>query len=101
MTRASAYLLLVLVQAACAGVFSYDIIASIFGFYPVPLAWSIRELMEMGAGVGLLLGVVFGTILVFRAFRDLGRAEARLSRASSAFMDMLTARFDEWGLTGA
>jgi DNA-binding CsgD family transcriptional regulator len=93
--------MLVLVQAACAGVFSYDIIASIFGFYPVPLAWTTRELMEMGAGIGLLLGVVFGAILVFRSFRDLRSAEARLSRASSAFMDMLTARFDEWGLTAA
>jgi DNA-binding CsgD family transcriptional regulator len=101
MTRASAYLLLVLVQAVCAGVFSYDIIASIFGFYPVPLAWTTRELMEMGAGVGLLLGVVFGTILVFRSFKELRSAEVRLTRASSAFMDMLTARFDEWGLTGA
>jgi DNA-binding CsgD family transcriptional regulator len=101
MTRASAYLLLVLVQAACAGVFLMDILASIFGFYPVPLAWTTRELMEMGAGIGLVLGVVFGSILVFRAFKELHLANARLSRASSAFMDMLTQRFDEWGLTAA
>jgi DNA-binding CsgD family transcriptional regulator len=101
MTRAGAYLLLVLVQAICAGVFLYDILASIFGFYPVPLAWTTRELMEMGAGVGLFLGVIFGSILVFRSFKELRHAEVRLTRASSAFMDMLTARFDEWGLTGA
>lgn len=101
MTRAGAYLLLVLVQAICAGVFLYDIFASIFGFYPVPLAWTTRELLEMGAGVGLFLGVIFGSILVFRSFRDLRHAEVRLTRASSAFMEMLTARFDEWGLTAA
>jgi DNA-binding CsgD family transcriptional regulator len=101
MTRARAFLLLLLVQVACAGVFVLDILLSIFGFYPVPLPWTTRELMEMGAAVGLLLGGAFGGVLVWRSFRDLRHAEARLSRASSAFMDMLTARFEEWGLTAA
>ena len=101
MTRARAFLLLLVVQVACAGIFVLDILMSIFGFYPVPLAWSTRELMEMGAALGLLLGVVFGGMLVWRSFGDLHHAEARLTRASSAFTDMLNARFDQWGLTGA
>jgi DNA-binding CsgD family transcriptional regulator len=101
MTRARAFLLLLLVQVACAGVFVLDIVLSIFGFYPVPLAWTTRELMEMGAALGLLLGGVFGGMLVWRSFHDLRHAEARLSRASSAFLDMLTARFEEWELTAA
>lgn len=101
MTRARAFLLLLLVQVCCAGVFVLDILLSIFGFYPVPLAWTTRELMEMGATLGLLLGGVFGGLLVWRSFRDLREAEARLLRASSAFMEMLTARFEQWGLTAA
>lgn len=101
MTRARAFLLLLLIQVACAGVFVLDILLSVFGFYPVPLSWTMRELMEMGAALGLLLGGVFGGMLVWRSFRDLRHAEARLTRASGAFMDMLTARFEEWGLTAA
>lgn len=92
---------MLLVQGVCAGVFLVDILMSIFGFYPLPLAWSTRELMEMGAGIGLLLGLVFGGILVWRAFADLHAAQTRLDRASSAFMDMMNARFEEWALTAA
>ena len=101
MTRATAFLLLLVVQAACAGVFLLDILMSIFGIYPVPLAWTTRELMEMGAGVGLVLGLIFGAVLVWRAFSELNQARSRLDRASSAFTELLDQRFGQWGLTAA
>lgn len=101
MTRAGAYLALLVAQAICALLFSSDLLLSVIGVYPVPLAWSTREMMEVGALIGLLLGLVFGAILVWRAFGDLRRAEARLERASGAFIDLLNTRFDEWGLTAA
>lgn len=101
MTRVAALLMLLLLQAGCALVFVLDILLSAFGFYPVPLSWSTRELMEMGAGVGLFLGMILGAILVIRSIRDLHHAQARLDRASAAFIDLLNARFDEWGLTSA
>ena len=101
MTRAGAYLALLVAQAVCAILFTSDILLSVVGIYPVPLAWSTREMMEIGALVGLLLGLIFGAMLVWRAFGDLRRAEARLERASGAFIDLLNARFDEWGLTAA
>ena len=101
MTRARAFLLLLVVQALCALIFVMDIVLSVVGIYPAPLAWTTRELMEMGALVGLLLGLIFGALLVWRAFADLHRAEVRLSRASGAFLDLLNTRFDEWGLTAA
>ena len=101
MTRAGAYLALLLVQALCALFFAADILLSVVGIYPKPLSWSTREMMEVGALLGLLLGLVFGAMLVWRAFGDLRRAEARLERASGAFIDLLNTRFDEWGLTAA
>ncbi len=101
MTRAGAYLALLVAQAVCALMFSSDILLSVLGFYPAPLSWTTRELMEMGALVGLFLGLIFGALLVWRSFGDLRRAEARLERASVAFIDLLNARFDEWGLTAA
>jgi DNA-binding CsgD family transcriptional regulator len=101
MTRLAAFGLLLLLQGACALVFVMDIVLSALGVYPVPLSWSLRELLEMGAALGLCLGLLLGSILVLRAVRDLHRAEARLERASAAFVDLLNARFDQWGLTAA
>ena len=101
MTRAGAFLALLVAQAICALLFTSDILLSVIGIYPIPLAWSTREMMEVGALIGLLLGLVFGAMLVWRAFGDLRRAEERLERASGAFIDLLNARFDEWRLTAA
>jgi DNA-binding CsgD family transcriptional regulator len=99
--RLAPFILLLVVQAACALVFVGDILLSMVGINPGPLAWTTRELMEMGAMVGLVIGLALGTILVIRTIRDLRRAEARIARASSAFQDVLNARFGEWGLTAA
>lgn len=101
MTRAGAYLALLVVQFICAMFFLADILLSVVGLYPKPLSWSTREMMEIGALLGLFLGLIFGSLLVWRAFRDLRQAEARLDRASGAFIDLLNERFDAWGLTAA
>lgn len=101
MTRLVAFILLFALQAICGGIFLLDILLSVLGIYPVPLSWSTREMMEIGAGFGLLLGLTLGMLLIFRVAHDLRRAEARLERASAAFVDLLNARFDQWGLTAA
>ena len=101
MTRLAAFALLLVLQAGCAMVFMGDLLLSALGIYPAPLSWGVRELLEVGAGIGLLLGLILGALLVVRAVRDLKRAEARLDRASAAFVDLLNTRFDEWGLTPA
>lgn len=101
MTRVIAIVLLLVLQVGCGLVFVLDILMSALGFYPVPISWTLRELMEMGAGLGLLLGMGLGSALLVRMLRDLHRAEARLEKASAAFVDLLNARFDQWGLTAA
>jgi len=57
--------------------------------------------MEIGAALGLVLGVVVGGLMLRRALRQRHRAEERLRRASGAFMGILQERFDEWGLTAS
>ena len=78
-----------------------DILASILGIRTTPLSWEMREYMEIGASIGLVLGLVVGGLLVIRALKDRNSAEERLRRASGAFADLLQERFAEWGLTAS
>ena len=89
------------VQALCAFFFVSDILFSVLGIYARPIAWQTRELLEIGASVGLVLGVVLGGIALQRMARDRRKAEEKLRRASGAFMDLLEERFTEWGLTAS
>lgn len=73
--------------------------ASVLGLQTSPVSWEMRELMEIGASVGLVLGLVVGGLMLRRALRERYHAEERLRRASGAFMDLLEERFAEWGLT--
>ena len=96
-----ALIALFVVQALCALFFVSDIAMSVFGIYPAPLSWTSREVLEIGAAVGLVLGLVFGALALRRSLRELNTARARLRRASSAFMDIMAEHFDEWSLTPA
>ena len=99
MRRAAPFIAIFLVQAFCAIFFVSDILASVLGIQTTPLSWELRELMEIGASLGLVLGVVVGGMMLRRALRDRHRAEEQLRRASGAFMDLLQERFAEWALT--
>lgn len=89
------------VQALCALFFVSDILLSVLGIYARPIAWQTRELLEIGAALGLVLGFLLGAIALRRMARDRHRAEEKLRRASGAFMDLLQERFAEWGLTAS
>lgn len=99
MRRAAPFIAILLVQAFCAFFFVFDILSSVLGIRTTPISWEMRELLEIGAAVGLVLGVVVGGLMLRRALLDRHRAEERLRRASGAFMDLLHERFAEWGLT--
>ena len=89
------------IQALCAVFFISDILSSVLGLQSAPLSWRARELLELGAALGLLLGLGLGAVLLARALRGRTDAEEKLRRASGAFMDVLEERFGEWGLTPA
>lgn len=93
--------LVFLVQALCALFFVSDILSSLFGIYTRPLAWQLREMLEIGAAVGLVLGLILGGVLILSSLRARNLAQERLRRASGAFMDLLEERFTLWGLTPA
>jgi DNA-binding CsgD family transcriptional regulator len=90
-----------LIQAMCAVFFVSDILSSIFGLRTTPISWQSRELIEMGAALGLILGLVLGGLALRRTLRERNVAREGLRRASGAFMDLLEESFAQWGLTPA
>jgi DNA-binding CsgD family transcriptional regulator len=97
--RAAPFIAIFVIQALCAFFFVSDIMSSMIGFQTAPISWEMRELLEIGAAIGLILGVVLGGVMLRRALRDRNQAQEQLRRASGAFMDLLEERFAEWGLT--
>jgi len=89
------------IQVLSAFFFISDILSSYIGFWAEPLAWEVRELVELAAAAGLGIGVVFGAFALWRVYRDKQAAESRLRVASGAFMELLNERFAQWGLTKA
>lgn len=92
---------LMALQLVCGLFLLWNILTSLFGIQTRPIAWVYYELVEIGAVVGLNLGVVANASLLFRARRRQRAAEETLRLASGAFMQVLAERFDEWGLTPA
>lgn len=101
MTSRWVILAVLLVQFLCTIFFVSDILSSIFGIYTRPLPWEVRELMEIGSALGLILGLVVGTLMLRRTIKERNEAQEKLRRASGAFMDLLEERFKEWALTPA
>lgn len=92
-------LAVIFLQAACAFFFLSQILASVLGL--APFSWNISELIEVGAALGLLLGVALGWIALGRTMARNVVVEDQLRLASGAFMEVLEERFSRWALTPA
>ena len=68
---------------------------SVLGF--APISWQISETIELGAAIGLLLGVVTGGMFLRATMRRNIRVEDQLRAAQGAFAELLAERFAEWG----
>ncbi|MBE1295870.1 MAG: hypothetical protein GJ678_06425 [Rhodobacteraceae bacterium] len=92
---------LIVVQGLCALFFVSDITMTVLGLRSRPISWQLRELIEIGAAVGLVLGVILGWIAFRRSQQRVRRAEASLRLLQATFKDHLEDRFDAWKLTPA
>ncbi len=101
MTRPSLLALLFCVQLLCAAVFVFDILVTVVGINVPPIDWRLRELIEVCAAIGLVIGAGLGAYLLRAAHRRSNRIERQLKAASGAFAELLEDRFDAWGLTPA
>ena len=93
--------LLLAMQVLCAAVFLIDILSSLIGLRATPISWQWREVIELAAAMGLLVGLSLGAYALWLVLGQRNQAEARLRRASGEFQQILTDRFSEWGLTPA
>jgi len=91
--------LVLALQIICAGFFLANILSSVLGI--VPVSWQLYEIIELGAAFGLLLGVATGAIMLRRTLARNVHVETQLRAASGAFMEVLSERFETWGLTPA
>ena len=89
------------VQLVCASVFLFDIVATIIGLDIRPIDWRLRELIEIGAAIGLIIGAGIGGYMLLTAHQNSKRLQGQLRVASGAFMDVMNERFTDWKLTPA
>lgn len=101
MQRNRFVVLILVVQAFCAVFFVSDIVLTLLGFQANPISWQTREMLEIGAAIGLILGLILGAEALRRSIRERNLAEEKLRRASGAFLELLNERFEAWGLTPA
>lgn len=92
---------LLAIQILCAAVFILDIFSSMIGITAAPISWELREIIEICAAFGLLIGLGLGTYALRHVLGERNVAEERLRRASGAFAEVLEERFTEWALTPA
>lgn len=96
-----AVLLLLFVQIVCATFLLGGTLLTLFGIRHRPFSWEVREMLEIGAVLGLVFGAVLSAIVLARILRRQKRAEDQLRQVSGAFMELMQARFRDWGLTSA
>ncbi|MEX0286813.1 MAG: helix-turn-helix transcriptional regulator [Paracoccaceae bacterium] len=91
----------VAIQAICGAYFLWEILASILGLPGLPLRWEQRELIELGASLGLVLGAILGARMAYRASRESHRAERARRLTSGQFAEVVETHFSDLGLTPA
>ncbi|MEM9249516.1 MAG: LuxR C-terminal-related transcriptional regulator [Pseudomonadota bacterium] len=92
---------LLLGQLACAGFFVYDLFGGQLGLRTAPISWMARELIQVAALAGLIIGVLLTAVTVMRSEKRREAAEMELAQLSQAFYELMQSRFSEWGLTPA
>lgn len=88
-------------QVLCAGVFLWDLLATVIGTRTTPLSWRTREALEIAASAGLVLGVIFGARVIAQMRADARKDAQTIRSLSGALSDVIAEQFRSWDLTPA
>lgn len=99
MRDTASVMVLLFIQLACAAFFVSETVMTLLGIQHKPISWELKEILEIGAALGLAFGAILGTIVLCRIARRQKRAEEQLRQVSGAFMELMQSRFEDWGLT--
>lgn len=94
-------LLLMLVQLGCAGLFIVFFVVDVAGLSATPSSYTMREIVQVAAGAGLLLSIVLNGFLFHSILRRNAALEQGLRAARGAFHELITAEFQKWMLSRA
>lgn len=86
-------------QVLFAVFFLADSAISILDLRTAPIDWQVKELLDISAALGLLLGAVLGVAAIRHAVMATRKAEQGLRAASGEFHEMMEDRFADWGLS--
>jgi DNA-binding CsgD family transcriptional regulator len=90
-----------MIQVVCATFFIGNSLSSLIAFRSTPIPWQYQEMIEIGAGLGLVLGIIMGGLALIRSRKRHKQAEEQLRLVSTAFRDIVAEAFEDWGLTPA
>lgn len=96
-----AVFVLLFLQVLCSVFLVGGTVMTLLGISHRPIRWELRELLEVGAVLGLLSGAFLSVIVLSRILKRQKRAEDQLRQVSGAFMELMQTRFRDWGLTSA
>ena len=85
--------MLVICQIGFTIFFLTDILSSIIGIRTQPLSWETREILEIGAAISLLFGMVLGLYHLLQVGRDLRQTNEKLRVASAEFYELVNSEF--------
>ncbi len=86
-------------QAICATFFVGELVTEVFGLRSWPLPWFWREVLQIAASVGLLIGTIVCVMLIRQSLKRGQRIEQQLLVASGAFFSVIDEKFVEWSLS--
>ena len=98
--RPGALIVLITVQALCAGFFLWDVMADA-GPQGLRALANLHIAVEALAAFGLILAVIFETRYLMRLLRRKAHLEQQVSIAAGAFHEIMQQHFTVWRLTPA